>query len=103
MFYIVERFQDLLRARAFRVRVAEVSRGSTEQEVRQAIGEPSKIILDTLEDGTEYLIWQYKGALGRRTHYRISFVEGKWSQAWTAHYPPGERASEAEDVQDGST
>jgi len=47
MFYIVERFQDLLRARAFRVRVAEVSRGSTEQEVRQAIGEPSKIILDS--------------------------------------------------------
>jgi hypothetical protein len=89
MLYINEMFRDILAARAFRLRASKVGVGSSEQAVRQALGEPSDIIVDTNEDGTEYLTWRYKGALGQRTDFNIAMVGGKWSAAWTAQYPRG--------------
>jgi len=89
MIQLIQMLGDFFTARAFRHHVSEVGAGSSEQAVRQALGEPSEVIVDTDEDGTKYLIWRYKGALGQRTNFNIAMIGGKWSQAWTAHYPPG--------------
>ena len=71
MLYVIEMLRDILAARAFRLKASKVGADSSEQAVRQALGEPSDIIVETDEDGTEYLYWQYKGALGQRTDFNI--------------------------------
>jgi len=89
MLHIAQRLRDFFTARAFRLKASRVGGGSFEQAVRQALGDPSEVTVDTNEDGLEYAIWRYKHALGQRTDFNISIVEGKWSCAWKAWYPQG--------------
>ena len=87
MLYIIEMARGLLAARAFRLRASKVGVGSSEQAVRQALGEPNEVIVNTDEDGKVYVTWRYKNAFGQRTDFNIGMVEGKWSYAWRAYYP----------------
>ncbi len=91
MLHVIGVLQNYLAARKFRSKAASVGVGSSEQEVRQALGEASSIVVYAAdEDSPEAIVWRYAHALGPRTDFKIAMVEGKWSQAWSAHYPAGQ-------------
>ncbi len=96
MLRVVEVLRGYLAARKFKSKEASVGAGSSEQAVRQALGEASSIVVyATDEDNPEAIVWRYAHALGPRTDFQIAMVEGKWSHAWTAHYPAGQYPTDA--------
>ena len=85
MLHVVEVLQSFLAAKAFNSKVAAVSTGSSEQAVRQALGEASDMVVYAAEeDSPETVVWRYAHALGRRKDFKIGFVDGKWSHAWSS-------------------